>query len=79
MRLRGNGMDQAKYLQKIGGAIELAFNDPDKAPTVGFFLIVFEFNRPGISHYVSNGERASCIEVMKELIERWEADDKEVA
>ena len=79
MRSRGNGMDQTECLQRIAGAIELALNDPDKAPTVGFFLIVFDFNRPGISHYVSNGERASCIEAMKELIERWEADDKGVA
>lgn len=38
----------------------------------GFCLLVFEFNRPGISNYISNTERKSMIESLRETADRLE-------
>jgi len=39
---------------------------------MGFAILVFEFNRPGISHYVSNAERADMIDALRETADRLE-------
>ena len=41
---------------------------------LGFALFVFEFNRSGISNYISNAERSSMIKALKETIEALEKD-----
>lgn len=41
---------------------------------MGFALFVFEFNRPGISNYISSAERSSMILAIKETLERLERD-----
>ena len=71
---------QPKYTQfmnKIARAIDEAFNGkrkPGKEPTVGFVLLVAEFNKieDGRVNYISNGERADMIAMMKEYIARAE-------
>lgn len=40
-------------------------------PGLGFCLLVFEFNKPGISNYISNVERESMIEALKESVSGW--------
>jgi hypothetical protein len=41
-------------------------------PGSGFTLIVFPFNTPGICNYITNAERSSMIEALKETISRLE-------
>ena len=38
----------------------------------GFLLVVFNFNKPGVSNYVSNGNRESMIETLRETANRLE-------
>lgn len=38
----------------------------------GFALIVFPFHRPGITNYISTGERESMIKALRETVERLE-------
>lgn len=41
----------------------------ETAPNLGFALIVFEFNCPeGLSNYISNAERGSMIQALKETV-----------
>jgi len=42
------------------------------APGFGFSLIVFKFNEPGISNYISNAKRTDMIKALKETVERLE-------
>lgn len=44
-------------------------------PEMGFALVVFEFNRPGIGHYISNARRSDIIEALRELADRLEAKE----
>jgi hypothetical protein len=39
---------------------------------LGFTLLVFEFNKPGISNYISNAERESMIIGLRESADRLE-------
>lgn len=41
----------------------------------GFCIIVFPFNKPGISNYISNAERATMIEALKEKIKVLENNE----
>lgn len=64
-------MDGA-MLQALAQAIDEALN-PNKAKderTIGFCLLVFGFNAPGISNYVSNAERADMIKALEETAMR---------
>ena len=39
-------------------------------PGLGFMLIVFEFNKPGISNYISNAERTDMVKALRETADR---------
>ena len=41
-------------------------------PEMGFALVLFEFHRPGIGHYISNAQRSDMIKALRELAERLE-------
>lgn len=41
----------------------------------GFCLLVFPFNAPGIANYISNAQRETMIEALKEKIKVLEAKD----
>lgn len=41
----------------------------------GFCLIVFDFNEPGVSNYISNANREDMIKSLKETIERFENNE----
>lgn len=55
-------------MRKIGKTIESMI-----PKGFGFWLIVFPFNRPGIANYISNAERATMIEALKEKIKVLES------
>jgi len=60
-----------EIMRQIGLEITDVLNEGFPKP-MGFALIVFEFNEPGIANYVSNGERESMIKALKETVERLE-------
>jgi hypothetical protein len=65
-------MQQAteEVMRELGININAAINH--YFPRSGFVLIVFPFNRPGISNYISNAERSSMIKALKETTGRLE-------
>lgn len=38
----------------------------------GFMILVFEFNKPGISNYISNAQRPDMIKSLRETADRLE-------
>jgi len=44
----------------------------DEFGKMGFALIIFEFNCPGISNYVSNAKRGDMITALRETADRLE-------
>lgn len=61
-------------MKQIGGEEmrELALKIQTEIKGLGFALIVFQFNEPGISNYISNAQRVDMIKAMKETISRLE-------
>lgn len=49
----------------------LAKNISRQIPRMGFALFVFEFDKPGISNYISNADRDSMIKALEETLERF--------
>jgi len=39
---------------------------------MGFAIIVFEFNHPGVSNYISNASRSDMIQALRETADRLE-------
>lgn len=39
-------------------------------PELGFALLIFDFNSPGMSNYISNAERATMVLALREAAER---------
>lgn len=39
---------------------------------LGFALLVFPFNEPGMSNYISNAERKDMIKALREAADRFE-------
>jgi hypothetical protein len=60
-------------LRQIAEGIQDVLNDFQ--PDLGFALIVFKFNEPGVSNYISNASRSSMIKGLKETIIRLESGD----
>ena len=60
--------------KQIGGQQmrNLAEKVKKEIPGLGFALLVFEFENPGIANYISNSQRKDMIKAMKETIERLE-------
>lgn len=55
-------------MREIGQMIEIMLPED-----MGFCLVVFPFSRPGIANYISNAERATMIEALKEKIKVLES------
>lgn len=53
----------AAFMRKLAERIR-----PKLPKGFGFALIVFPFNRPGISNYISNANRESMIEALEEKV-----------
>lgn len=61
-------------LRVMGKAIE-EFLENEISIKLGFALIVFEFNKPGLGNYISNGKREDMIKALKETVERLEGNE----
>lgn len=59
--------------KQIGGAEmrEIATMIKNKIPGLGFALLVFQVECPGMSNYISNCDRGDMIKAMEETLERW--------
>lgn len=57
-------------MSALAKALDVALNPPEGERTVGFALITFNFNAPGMSNYVSNGMREDMIKALEETVER---------
>jgi len=57
-QIDGEGMRQ------LGRAVKAAI------PGLGFCLLVFEINKPGIANYISNGNREDMLQALQETIDR---------
>jgi hypothetical protein len=44
-----------------------------EVPGMGFVLLVFNFNEPGISNYISNGKRSTMIKALEESVIKLKA------
>lgn len=68
---------QIEYLQKMNDLarfLDQEFNGEVKDKSdrkVGFLLLVTEFGDGKPANYISNVERPSAVEMLKELLDRW--------
>lgn len=60
-------------MRELGSAIDSVLKD--FWDNMGFVLIVFEFFKPGISNYISNGQRSDIIKALRETADRLEAKE----
>jgi len=51
-------------MRKLGDVIKKTI------PGLGFAIIVFEFNKPGLANYISNANREDMIKSLEETIAR---------
>jgi hypothetical protein len=61
-------MTSASTMRKIGKKVKSMLPNG-----WGYMVIVFPESRPGISNYVSSGQRADCIIALRECADRLEA------
>jgi len=57
-------------LRGMAAAIDETINE--KLGNLGFALVVFEFNKLDLGHYVSNARRDDMIKALRELADRLE-------
>lgn len=67
-------MSNQTDLQEVAAGLDRIFNGdvPDGDARNGFCLLVFGFDAPGIANYVSNAERATMIQALRETADRLE-------
>lgn len=70
-------MSEIKKQQRIEGSLKLlaaGLNDviTEWFGEMGFALVMFEFNHPGIGNYVSNAKREDMIKALRETADRLE-------
>ncbi|MEY9428115.1 hypothetical protein ABH975_003430 [Bradyrhizobium ottawaense] len=71
----------AEKMQRIARRLDHIFNGNKRGSDRdwGFALMLFPFNgMPGNCNYISNGNRAQMIELLKEQVKRFEAKAREV-
>lgn len=54
---------------------ELANTISKSIPGLGFAIIVFEFNEPGVGNYISNAQRSDMIKAFNEVLSRWKNNE----
>ena len=52
------------YLRQVADAMT------DALPGKGFALFVFEFNKPHLAHYISNAQRETMLQALRETYHR---------
>lgn len=66
-------MDQAEYeqiMRELAAGIQDVLNE--LFGNIGFALLLFDFNNPGIGNYISNANRQDMIKALIECAERLE-------
>jgi len=58
-------------MRALAKAIEMLVN-PTDAREYGFALVIFKFNEPGVSNYISNAVRDDMITALRETADRIE-------
>lgn len=66
------GHPNADQLQSIAKVLDNGFNSDDQGEKVGFALLTFGFDAPGIGQYISNADRTTMIQALRELADRLE-------
>jgi hypothetical protein len=63
-----------RMMNTLAHALDETFNGDLKGKDrkVGFILMVFNFGSDGRTNYISNADRASVVEMLKEQIARFE-------
>lgn len=59
-----------EFLKALAGAIDEEIQE--RFGKMGFAFILFEFNEPGISNYISNADRSDMIKTLRETADRLE-------
>lgn len=70
-----NDAENQKQIQDFLGGIAVGTDGIIKeyfGRELGFAILLFEFNKPGIGNYVSNAERKTMIEALRETANRLE-------
>lgn len=62
-----------KFMRRIAEFIDQKIYD--HYGNKGFALIVFEFNQPALSNYVSNADRKDMIKALRETADRLERNE----
>ena len=62
-----------EFLRALGEGVKLLLKEV--SPNMGFALLVFEFDKPGLANYLSTGERPDMIKALKETVKRLEAHE----
>lgn len=65
-------MNITEVMQSIARRVDLILRKNYPGDKRGFCVIVFNFNNPGISHYVSNADREDMIKALRETADRLE-------
>lgn len=63
-----------QFLRDVLGALEEVMKQV-YGERMGILLLVFEFNKAGMTDYISNAQRDTMIESMKETIKRFENNE----
>lgn len=63
-----------QFMQMLGQCLDELLNGTDSKdkPKNGFALLVFPYDKPNVSNYMSNCSRADMICAMKEAVARFE-------
>lgn len=60
-----------QLMRDVMAALEEVFTEVH-GERMGIMLLVFEFDNPGMTNYISNATRDTMLEAMKETIKRFE-------
>lgn len=68
--------EQRERMNELARMLDEAFNGDVRPKRVGFALLVYNFGEDikgtGRVNYIGNGDRASVLTALKELVARWE-------
>ena len=68
-----NLKDTEQFMRAIGQGIDNALKL--HSSNLGFALIVFEFNKPSMSNYISTGKREDMIDALEETVKRLRGNE----
>ena len=73
MKITGRREELVTITRMIGKALVDEMNDVNTGPPIGFMLMLYDFGPAGFTSYISNGQRADVIKLLREQADRMEA------